>query len=249
MIILTFFGLFSVITIYASQPPPSQRIKASVVEALKSFGIDPESVQIIKTDTPTSDSQNWDTESSTIYINGHLAHHSNLLTFTAYCAAAHLENNSSIKNTAADLATTFVPAIMLSTATAFTSENPGMGAIVGCAFSWLLSKKVGTNRKIKDYYYKQAYADACQKLIDDNNMPVIAAYAAYSELIKHNPLDRITRVNAIKKTLEDAGYTLDIEGKSDLPSVLIKKKETDILVAKSSIEFIDRERQSFKFIN
>lgn len=251
IIMLVLLSSFSSISMKASQPP-SQRINASVVAALKSFDVDAQEIEIKKTETPTPDSpdllSNWDTKSSTIYISEHLASYSPLLTFTAYCTAAHLKNKSSIKSKTADLVATFAPTLTFGAASAIASENLGIGAFVGCAVS-VLCKRFGLQEKIQDRYYKQAYADACQKLIDDNKIPVIAAYAAYSELIKHNPLDAETRIDAIKKTLEDAGYALDIETKPNMRAVLIKKKESDILIAKSSIEFIDREHQSFKFTN
>jgi len=167
----------------------------------------------------------WGATSSSAYINARLASNPHLLEFASYCAAAKIKNANYTKTICSSIApfltlpfaSAFLSGhIVRSVAASYTSAESQMCLEVLAVVGGISAAVYGMAHlnlpdRIGNYFDRQAFALACQKLVTQKKIEAMSAYLAYLSSNDHQPLSHDEKFNIMHHALENAQCSFKVE--------------------------------------
>lgn len=209
-------------------------IQQKIRTALTAFEVPPQEGHI-QIDTPyrLSDPKtmrHWSGGSMYICLSEQIQSNPYLTEFASLCIAAGVKNNHTQKSIfaffAAEWGTLFLstlPALWTTYELAKPSAVPienglvhGLITIAAVSASWIPAGVCATSKRflrmlddaICDHYDAQAFALACHRLIEQNNLKPLATYCAFAKLIEHRPLSQKTQLCIIESALKNQNFVI-----------------------------------------
>lgn len=192
--------------------------KTIVPKALAAFGVSEQhSIEVEFTaETAEPSLARWSVLSNKrIRFTKDICDNADLLTFAAYCSAAYIKNNGYAKANAAFWAAICANLAFAPTSILLSYNHPYHCYIVcGTSLAALLAAgplnlPVKIAHAVENNLATKAFAQACQKLIEEKNFKAITTYYAFARLIKHAPVDPGTQQSIIEQNLNANNYSIE----------------------------------------
>lgn len=213
-------------------------IQKKISAAFKTFGLSAENCVIETEKTywpekyPDKTVHRWDGGPRCVHLHEDILCNPYLTEFATHCIAAANKNghrNKGIFLFFASMGAAIIASASFSAYIIFQSLEPSQFPIpienqlfysvkvIGAMFGSVIPLTyVATSNRIpkmldhaiSHHLDSAAFAQACQKLIENNNLKPIATYYAYAKLIKHRPLSRKDQICIIQWALKNHNFNI-----------------------------------------